>query len=287
MMAFSMHLLGKKKQLNSISHFETDRKIFAAGFHFGVNAMQLFLTTFLHLEEQHPRDRVWFDVYTNQQAAKEVISEEVNSELAAQLRILTMTLPLEQTYQSHSQTKLLSLPIDSLEARTVQALRERAHSASATPLIHAYRCLATCLDNYARYGGENAVARVLALAYRLSLQHSSKPYRAAFNQAYSDLSKLVACHEANHVVSERPAYAPPERVFYTLILRTSSTPLPPVHIRLFQRKEDAVLHLTDMLREYGIPFEVWRSLRSAMADETLPYVQDSLFFSMGEKKVIT
>ena len=42
----------------------------------------------------------------------------------------------------------------------------------------------------------------------------------------------------------------------------------------------------DKLKEYGVPFEVWRSLRSAMADEHLPYAQDDLFFSMGEKKVM-
>lgn len=248
--------------------------------------MQLFLKTFLYPEELHPRDRVWFDVYADQQASTEAISEEVNNELSAQPNILTMTLPLEQTYQNHSHAKLLSLPTDSLEARIVQALREWAHSTTASPLIHAYRCLATCLDNYARYGGENAVARVLALAYRLSLQHSSKPYRAAFSHAYSDLSKLVACHETNQMISIRSPNVPPERVYYTLVLHTSSTPLTSIRIRLFQRERDAIMHLTDMLREYGIPYEVWRSLRSVMADEHLPYAQDDLFFSMGEKKVM-
>lgn len=245
--------------------------------------MNLYVATTFYPHEEHPRDMLWFDVYADHHTCESALPHDKASFYPSTF----ITLPLEHAYTHRSQQKSLALSSTSLEAKIISVLRELARTAVSSPLIHAYRCLATCLDNYARYGGENAVARVLALAYRLSLQHSSKPYRAAFNQAYSDLSKLVACHKSNHVVSERPPHAPPERVFYTLVQHTSSTPLPPVRIRLFQREEDAVLHLTDMLQEYGIPFEVWRSLRSAMADETLPYVQDSLFFSMGEKKVIT
>lgn len=249
--------------------------------------MQLYTITAFYLHEENPRDMIWFDVYADQHASQTSMHQDSVSEGTSSLLVRSMSLPLEITYQSQPQQKRAALSFDSLEAKVIQTLRELTRSASASPLIHAYRCLATCLENYARYGGENAVARVLALAFRLSQQHSSKPYRAAFDQAYSELNKLVSCYETRQVVSAQPVYAPPERVFYTLVLHTSSTPLPPVHIRLFHHEKDAVLHMTDLLREYGIPFEVWRALRSAMADETLPYVQDGLFFSMGEKKVIT
>lgn len=249
--------------------------------------MQLFLTTCLHLEEHHPRDRVWLNVYADRKAAEEFISENNHFDPAAQIHIHTMSLPLEPKYQSHSQRKLPSLPIDSMEVKIVQALRELARSASASPMNHAYRCLATCLENYARYGGENAVTRVLALAYRLSQQHTSKPYRVAFAQAYSEMSTLLTRYDTHPATSEQIASTPPKRVFYTLALHTFSTPSFPVHIRLFQHEQDAAMHLTDMLREYGIPYEVWRSLRGVIADEHLPYAQDGLFFSMGEKKVMT
>ena len=243
--------------------------------------MNLYVATTLHPHEEHPRDMFWFDVYANHHACEASFSHAEADEYAT----TCLTLPLELTYSRRSQQKSPALSSDSLEAKTVSALRELARTAASSPLIHAYRCLATCLENYARYGGENAIARVLALAFRLRLQHSSKPYRTAFDQAYSELKLILASQEILPA-SVASSGSAPDHVFYTLVLHTCSTPLPAARIRLFHNKADAVQHMSDMLGEYGVPFEVWRSLRSAMADEHLPYAQDDLFFSMGEKKVM-
>lgn len=244
--------------------------------------MNLFVATTFYPHEEHPRDMLSFDVYANHHICESSIPHDETDVCATTY----LTLPLELTYSHRSQQKIPALPTDSLEAKTISALRELAHTAGSSPLIHAYRCLATCLENYARYGGENAIARVLALAFRLRLQHSSKPYRTAFDQAYSELNQILSNQENLSPVSGPSPGSAPDHVFYTLVLHTSSTPLPSARIRLFQNKADAIQHLSDLLGEYGVPFEVWRSLRSAMADEHLPYAQDDLFFSMGEKEVM-
>lgn len=244
--------------------------------------MNLYITSTFHPHEEHPRDMLWFDVYAGPRAYEGSILHDEFSDCVT----MHTTLPLENTYMNRSQQKSSPLPSDSAEAKTISSLRDLARTSASSPLTHAYRCLATCLENYARYGGENAIARVLALAFRLRLQHSSKPYRAAFDQAYSELNLILASQESVLPAPATSSATVPDSVFYTLVLHTSSTPLQAVRIRLFQSKADAIRHLSDMLGEYGVPYEVWRSLRSAMADELLPYAQDDLFFSMGEKKVI-
>ena len=244
--------------------------------------MNLYITSKFHPHEEHPRDMLWFDVYADPHAYEDSILPDEFADCVT----THMTLLLEKTYMNRSQQKSFPLSSDSIEAKTISALRDLARTATSSPLIHAYRCLATCLENYARYGGENAIARVLALAFRLRLQHSSKPYRTAFDQAYSELNLILASQESVLPAPDTSSAKVPDSVFYTLVLHTSSTPLQAARIRLFQSKADAIRHLSDMLGEYGVPYEVWRSLRSAMADELLPYAQDDLFFSMGEKKVI-
>lgn len=245
--------------------------------------MQLIAHIIFHTDEKHPRDFFSFDLYPASQKHFDTLTAASKSDAA-----VVHLLPLEETFSRASSEKLPAIPPESLEASLVPALRSLAAGTGSAYLTHAYRCLATCLENYARYGCSDAVSRIASLARSLSFNHSSKPYRTAFSDAYIELLRLIEASKFPSLVSccEAQSSAPlPTKVFYVAVLDTGVGKPPSVRLRLFSTKKYSVACLCEWLRQYSIPFEVWRSLRSVMADEFLPYKQDGLYITMGEKTV--
>lgn len=200
-------------------------------------------------------------------------------------------LPVQGAYMLPEPGKQPALDADTLEAKLVTMLRQIACDTKDSRLSHAYRCLATCLENYARYGGEAAIARVVSMAAHLGRDHCSTPYRLAFSKAHAMLKtlikKLSVADSKTNTPKADPGWTPPSRVYYVAVVSTAADGLPPVRILLFEQEHHAVGYLTRWLSQYGIPYEVWRSMRSAFADELLPYAQDSLMIDMGEKNIFT
>lgn len=238
--------------------------------------MHLVAHIALYPGEEHPRDILSFDLYPAGHASASIADG-----------VIRQCLPVEASYSPAPFAKRPALAVDSPEAQLISALRLRAASAGSQPLCHALRCLATCLDNYSRYGCEESLYKVVSLAYTLHLDHCSRPYRRAFGEAHGILLNLIdqiAWH-ASPLQANCNAASLPQRVFYFAVVNTQSTRLPPVRIRLFEKEQHAKACLADWLSQYGIPYEVWRSLRGVMADELLPYTQDGLFATIGEKQI--
>ena len=236
-------------------------------------------TAHIHFDptELHPRDALAFDLYAH--APKKSRTKTA--------RTWWTTLPVEKTYSEAPAGKRPPLAPDTPEAQVIVALRKAADGCAKPQLVHALRCLATCLDNYSRYGNDEALNRMLSLAYHLHLNHSSKPYRSAFGEAYAMLQEQIRGMRMDTETTQGTSacLAAPQRVFYLAVTNLHDNHLPPVRIRLFDSEHHARACLTDWLKQYGIPFEVWRSLRGVMADELLPYTQDGLFVNIGEKQI--
>lgn len=245
--------------------------------------MNLIAHITFHTDEEHPRDFFSFDLYPASPKHLDTLTAASEQEAA-----VVQLLPLEESYSRASPEKLPAIPPGSLEASLVSALRSLAANAGSAYLTHAYRCLATCLENYARYSCPDAVSRVASLAWSLGLNHSSKPYRKAFSDAHAELLRLIDSLRPGKpvVLCDSPASAPlPSKVFYVAVLDNGARRPPAVRLSLFASRKDSVAFLTEWLNHYGIPFEVWRSLRGVMADDLLPYMQDGLYITMGEKAI--
>lgn len=245
--------------------------------------MNLYAHVILQPWQDHPRDAFWFDLFSD---AKDRDTSMPERQMDGELHI-SLDLPLEEAFLIEGERRKRPLS-SSCEKEIIAALRENAKMAASTSVEHALRCLATCLENYARYGCEDALARVVSLAYHLHLNHSSSPYRLAFGEAHNDLVELVRQYRtfpeaAPGNTSNQPF---PDKVFYFAVLNSSDQAMPRIRIRLFQHETEAVNCMTEWLRQYGIPYEVWRSLRGVMADELLPYQQDGLFATVGERDVL-
>ncbi len=236
-------------------------------------------------EEEHPRDVLGFELFTSPKKRDEYLQKISEGDVPC----WPMELPVEMSFMFREPGKLPALDTHTLEARLVAALRRIACDMKDSRLSHAYRCLATCLENFARYGGEAAVARVVSMAAHLAGNHCSTPYRMAFSEAHVMLQTLIHqfsdTHSKGKASKDSPEWTPPSRVYYVAVVNTIADGLPPVHILLFEQKHHAVACLTQWLSQYGIPYEVWRSLRSALADELLPYARDGLMIDMGEKYI--
>lgn len=249
--------------------------------------MDLYAHATLKLWQKHPRDMLWFDLYADRQTRDAAISAAVKP---SDEQHHALDLTMEPGFTPFTGSKQPPLPPDRLESLLVTGLRQEATRAATVPLEHALRCLATCLENYARYGSEDAICRVIALVETLSQNHDSRPYRNAFGKARTILQKLVNQSQkaerisGNAQVSAEPM---PDRVYYVAVLNACAKYMQPVRIRIFRQERDAVACLTEWLKQYGIPYEVWRSLRSAMADEHLLYKKDGLFATLGEKTICT
>lgn len=238
-------------------------------------------------EEEHPRDVLGFDLFTSPKKRDEYL-QKINE---GDVPCWPMELPVEMSFMLREPGKLPALDTHTLEARLVTALRQSASDTEDSCLSHAYRCLATCLENFARYGGEATIARVVSMAAHLARNHCSTPYRMAFSNAHDMLQTLIRKYNDTHTEEKAPktdpGWTPPSRVYYVAVVNTEADGLPPVCILLFEQKHHAVSCLTHWLSQYGIPYEVWRSMRSAFADELLPYARDGLMIDMGEKYIFT
>lgn len=237
-------------------------------------------------EEEHPRDVLGFELF----ASPEYRDTYLQNISKGEAPCWPMDLPVEGAFMPPEPGKQPALDAHTLEARLVTELRQTACDARDSRFSHAYRCLATCLENFARYGGEAAVARVASMAAHLGRNHCSTPYRLAFSKAHAMLKtliqKLSVTDSKANTSKSAPRWTPPSRVYYVAVVSTAPDGLPPVRILLFEQEHHAVGYLTHWLSQYGIPYEVWRSMRSAFADELLPYAQDNLMIDMGEKNIL-
>lgn len=247
--------------------------------------MDLYAHATLQLWQEHPRDILWFDLYADQRVRDAAISAAAKS---SDEQHCSLNLMLESTFTSSSGCKQPPLSEERMERQIIDGLRQEASITATAPLKQALRCLATCLDNYARYGSEDAVCRVIALAEALNLNHDSRPYRNAFGEAFTILQRLISqTPKVLNITSHESGSSDsiPDRVYYVAVLNMSAKCMPPLRIRLFKQERHAIACLTDWLKQYGVPYEVWRSLRSIMADEHLPYMQDGLYATIGEKTI--
>lgn len=247
--------------------------------------MDLYAHATLQLWQEHPRDILWFDLYADQRVRNAAISAAAKS---SDEQHCSLNLMLESTFTSSSGCKQPPLSEARMERQIIDGLRQEASITATAPLKQALRCLATCMDNYARHGSEDAVCRVIALAEALNLNHDSQPYRIAFGETRRILDRLLqnapkGLRPSSHELIDIGSV--PDRVYYFAVLNTCSKRMPPLRIRLFKQERHAIACLTDWLKQYGIPYEVWRSLRSIMADEHLPYMQDGLYATIGEKTI--
>lgn len=250
--------------------------------------MDLYACVSIHAGEENPRDVLWFDLFRSK-AARDAHMNEKQPPGGSLKNVFSYPtlLPVENTFIKPQNGKMRKMQPGSLEEALVCELREQAKHSRNTYLGHAYRCLATCLENYARYGCVDAAQRTVGIAESLSMKHTSLPYRQAFREAREKLLDAARRYWLKQPQERTTTLAPAqlERVYYVSVISIKN-PMPLMRIRLFQYSRDAQACLTEWLKQYGIPYEVWRSLRSVVADETLPYMQqDGLFIDMGEKTV--
>lgn len=137
----------------------------------GVDHINLYACVSIRYTEEHPRDRLWFDLFATQVSRDAFVQRTTPETIYPEVEALyPMSLSLESVFVSAAAEKAPSLAHMPMEAWLVSSLRTKAKDKSPA-LGHAYRCLATCLENYARYGDLHAVTRVTSLADKIGRAH--------------------------------------------------------------------------------------------------------------------
>lgn len=182
----------------------------------------------IETKEKDLRDRAWFRLYGDEASQKRHIQNEcalggipykrylrsMASDGGMSLSwarksghyLVPFTCELEDAQKSYSMAKSAPLSPDSMEAQMVFALRQQAKAAKGPYLKGALRCMATCIDNYARYGRKDSTETVLEEAAYLSRKHISAPCRKAFQKARTLLARCVRRYEKDVCMRSDPMY---------------------------------------------------------------------------------
>lgn len=168
----------------------------------------------IDIREENPRDRQWFDLYGSEEEQTAYVKSECDlGEIDYEEYVQSMrenggdSLPWARqnghylvpfacvitTEEAPPLTlkKGAPLKLDSKEKQMVLALRAEAAKITKIETRSAVRCMATMIENYARYGWIDAVGTVLDTAQFLAKKHVSSPFRKAFQKGATLLQRCI------------------------------------------------------------------------------------------------